>query len=539
MDEDRIQQNRREQDEKSTQERAAILGVQYFDARGVEQSLPLVEGTIDTETMHRSRIVPLTPGSEATAWRFGMTTQTPQSLVRDLTKEYNDQGKSIQFFLISISSYRILMDRYDPPTTVVYDDIKIAKEGDSDTMQQVSQTLNSVGSDEVFDYLIDQADRLGASDIHIENQRTNIRIRMRIDGTLHPVADLDSDRYRVILGALASRANISTASTEAQSGHIQKEINRDGATHLLNLRVETIPTMYGQDAVLRLFNFDQSMLNLDFLGLGKSERAEIDEVISHPRGMVLMVGPTGSGKSTTLYSIINALNSTDIKIITLEDPIEYGIAGISQIPVDTTGGQSFADGLRSILRLDPDVVMVGEIRDADTAKSAIQASITGHLVLSSFHANNTSAAFSRMIDLIGVNPIFSSAIRLVIAQRLVRRLDDNKEEYEPDEATRNWVREALKDLPPHIEKPSLDDFKLWRPVISESSPFGYSGRIVIMEQMVVGDAVQKFIRGDIKDINTDVIEKAAREAGMVTLQERGVLAALRGETTLEEINRVI
>lgn len=539
MDEDRIQQNRREQDEKSTQERAAILGVQYFDARGVEQSLPLVEGTVDVEIMHRSRIVPLTAGNEAEAWRFGITTQTPQSLIRDLTKEYNDQGKSIQFFLISNSSYRIFMDRYDPPTTVIYDDIKIAKEGDSDTMSQVSQTLNSVSSDEVFDYLIDQADRLGASDIHIENQRTHIRIRMRIDGTLHPVADLDSDRYRVILGALASRANLSTASTEPQSGHIQKEINRDGATHLLNMRVETVPTMYGQDAVLRLFNFDQSMLSLDFLGLGAAERAEIDEVISHPRGMVLMVGPTGSGKSTTLYSIINALNTSDVKIITLEDPIEYGIAGISQIPINTTDGQSFADGLRSILRLDPDVVMVGEIRDADTARSAIQASITGHLVLSSFHANNTSAAFSRMIDLIGVNPIFSSAIRLVIAQRLVRKLDDNKEEYEPDEATKSWVRDVLKDLPSHIEKPDLDNFKLWRPVISESSPFGYNGRIVVMEQMVVGEAVQKFIRGDIKDINTDVIEKAARAAGMVTLLERGVLAALRGETTLEEINRVI
>ena len=539
MDEDRIQQNRREQDEKSTQERAAILGVQYFDARGVEQSLPLVEGTIDVETMHRSRIVPLTAGSEAEAWRFGITTQTPQSLVRDLTKEYNDQGKSIQFFLISNSSYRIFMDRYDPPATVIYDDIKIAKAGDSDTMAQVSQTLNSVSSDEVFDYLIDQADRLGASDIHIENQRTHIRIRMRIDGTLHPVADLDSDRYRVILGALASRANLSTASTEPQSGHIQKEISRDGATHLLNMRVETVPTMYGQDAVLRLFNFDQSMLNLDFLGLGEAERKEIDEVISHPRGMVLMVGPTGSGKSTTLYSIINALNTSDVKIITLEDPIEYGIAGISQIPINTTDGQSFADGLRSILRLDPDVVMVGEIRDADTAKSAIQASITGHLVLSSFHANNTSAAFSRMIDLIGVNPIFSSAIRLVIAQRLVRKLHDNKEEYEPDEATKSWIREALKDLPPHIEKPDLDNFKLWRPVVSEKSPFGYNGRIVIMEQLVVGEAVQKFIRGDIKDINTDVIEKAARASGMVTLLERGVLAALRGETTLEEINRVI
>ena len=540
MDEDRIQQNRREQDEKSTQERAAILGVQYFDSRDVEQTLPLAQDVMDVEMMHRNRIVPLVAGSESDAWRFGMTTQTPQSLIRDLTKEYNDQGKNIQFFLISASSYRAFMDRYDPPKTVVYDDIKIAKVGDSDTIDEVSKTLNSVSSNEVFDYLIDQADKIGASDIHIENQRTNIRIRMRIDGTLHPVADLDSDRYRVILGALASKANLSTASTEAQSGHIQKEITRDGVTHLLNMRIETIPTLYGQDAVLRLFNFDESMLNLDYLGIGEAERKEIDEVVSHPRGMVLMVGPTGSGKSTTLYSIINALNTSDVKIITLEDPIEYGISGVSQIPIDTTNGQSFADGLRAVLRLDPDVVMVGEIRDADTARSAIQASITGHLVLSSFHANTTSAAFSRMIDLIGVNPIFSSAIRLVIAQRLVRRLDDDtKQEYEPDEATKKWVQAALKDLPSHINKPDLDNFKLWKPVVSPDSPFGYKGRVVIMEQMVVGEAVQKFIRGDITDIHTDVIEKAARTEGMVTLLERGVLAALRGETTLDEINRVI
>jgi len=540
MDEDKIQQNRREQDEKSTQERAAILGIQYFDARDVEESLPLVKDVLDNATMHNSRIVPLVAGSESEAWRFGVTTQTPQSLIRDLTREYNDQGKNIQFFLISTSAYKTLMNRYDPPVKVVYDDIKIAKEGDSDTINQVSQTLNSVGSDEVFDYLIDQADRLGASDIHIENERTHIRIRMRIDGTLHPVADLDSDRYRIILGALASRANISTAATEPQSGHMQKEITRDGVTHLLNLRVETIPTLYGQDSVLRLFNFDESMLNLDFLNIGADERKEIDEVISHPRGMVLMVGPTGSGKSTTLYSIINALNTTDRKIITLEDPIEYGISGVSQIPIDTTNGQSFADGLRSVLRQDPDVVMIGEIRDADTAKTAIQASITGHLVLSSFHANTTSAAFSRMIDMIGVNPIFSSAIRLVIAQRLVRKLDDeSKEEYEPDEATKRWVQNALKDLPEHIEKPDLENFKLWKPVVTESSPFGYKGRMVIMEQLIVNDEVQKFLRGDIAEIHSEIIEKTARAGGMVTLLERGVLAALAGQTTLDEINRVI
>ncbi len=495
---------------------------------------------MDTATMHSSRIVPLALGSEADPWRFGVTTQTPQSFINDLTKQYNDRGQSIRFFLISQGGYNVLMNRYDPPVKPVYNDIEIAQEGDSETLAAVSKTLSSVSSDEVFDFLVDQADKLGASDIHIENQRDKIRVRMRIDGALHPVANLSSDRYRVILGALASRANISTAATTAQSGHMQKEIITDGVTHLLNLRVETVPTMYGQDAVLRLFNFDESALNLDRLGIGEGERHEIDEIISHPRGMVLVVGPTGSGKSTTLYSMINALNTTDRKILTLEDPIEYGISGITQIPVDTTGGQSFADELRAVLRLDPDVVMIGEIRDADTARTAIQASITGHLVLSTFHASSTAAAFSRMIDLIGINPIFSSAIRLVIAQRLVRRLDDaTKQAYEPDEATKNWVREILKDLPPQIEKPNLDNFQLFRPVVTPESPFGYKGRMVIMEQMVVGEPIQKFIRGDAEDIHSEVIEKAAREQGMVTLLERGVLSALKGETTLDEVNRVI
>ena len=541
MDEDKIQLQRRDHDERSTQERAAILGIQYLDTREIEQSLPLVEGELSVEDMYKGRLIPLAAGGGEQPYRFGVTTQTPQSLMQSMLREHNDKGENIQFVLISQSAFKVFMNRFDPPKEVIYDDIKIAQEGDSETITAVSQTLNSVGTDQVFDYLIDQADLLGASDIHIENERTNIRVRMRIDGALHPVADLAKERYRVIMAALSSRANVSTASTEPQSGHMQKEITRDSATHLLNMRIETIPTLYGQDAVIRLFNFDESLLNLDLLGIPDQQRKEIDEVISHPRGMVLMVGPTGSGKSTTLYSMLNALNTTDRKLITLEDPIEYGLTGISQIPINTTGGQSFADGLRAVLRLDPDVVMVGEIRDQDTAKTAIQASITGHLVLSSFHANSTSAAFSRMIDLIGVNPIFSSAIRLVIAQRLVRRLvDETKEEYEPDEATKQYVRDVLKDLPESYEnKPDLDSFKLWKPVKSDDAPFGYKGRVVIMEQMVVNENIQKFLRGDVKDVHTEVIEKEAKAGGMLTLLQVGVLAALRGETTLEEIGRVI
>lgn len=540
MDEEKIQLRRREQEEKATRERGAILGLQYIDTREFENDLPLIKDIFTNEQMYAGHIIPLMAGGGANPYQFGITSQTPKNLIGTTQREYSDRGESVQFLLISESGFRAFMRRFDPPKTIVYDDIEIAKEGDSDTLAKVSQTLGTVRSDAVFDYLIDQADKIGASDIHIENERNGIRIRMRVDGALHPVAVLEKDRYRLIMSELATRAGISTASDEPQSGHMQKDIFRDEASHLLNLRVETVPTMYGQDAVLRLFNFDESLLQLDLLGIQPKQRKEIDEIIHHPRGMVLMVGPTGSGKSTTLYSMLNGLNTTDRKILTLEDPIEYGITGITQIPIDTTGGKNFADALRSVLRLDPDVVMVGEIRDQDTARTAIQASITGHLVLSSFHANSTSAAFSRMIDLIGVNPVFSSAIRLVIAQRLVRRLvDETKEEYEPDEATRDYVKKILKDIPDEVEHPDLDTFKLWKPVPSNDAPFGYKGRVVIMEQMVVTEEIQKFLRGEIKDVHTESIEAAARSQGMLTLEQVGVLAALRGETTLEEIGRVI
>lgn len=540
MDEERIQRERREQDENGARMRAGVLGFQYLDLRPIEQEMELIEDALSVQEMKKNYIIPLQRGDEYSPWQFGITTQTPQSFVREQEQRYHDQAMNIQFIMISNSAFRFMMTRYDPPVQVVYDDIKISKDGDSDTIAEVTETLRTVGSDEILDYLLIQADELGASDIHIENQRKNIRIRFRIDGVLHPVADLDKDRYRIILGSLASRAGISTASTEPQSGHIQQEIEINGSTSLLNIRVESIPTLYGLDAVLRLFNFDQSMLNLNRLSLSSTELDNIKEIVSHPRGLALLVGPTGSGKSTTLYSILNELNNTSRKIITLEDPVEFGIDGISQIPIDSTNKQNFATGLRSILRLDPDVVMVGEIRDADTARTAIQASITGHLVLSSFHANSASAAFSRMIDLIGVNPIFSSAVRMVIAQRLVRRLDDSsKEEYTPDEATVKWVKKVLSDLPEGVEKPDLDNFKLWKPVSTSDSPFGYNGRIVLMEQLMMSEELQKYIRGDITETNTETIEATAKAQGMVTLLQAGVLAALDGRTTLEEVNRAI
>ena len=540
MNEQEVQQKRRDNEESATSERAHILGFPYLDTREFENTIPLIPDLIEVPKMHQDFIIPLQRGNGEEHYQFMITSQTPRSVIDKIRNEYTGIGEKTDFFLISNSAYKVFMLRYDPPKVIHYDDIKIAGEGDSATIAEVSQTLATVSTEKVFDYLIDQADKLGASDIHIENLREEIRIRMRVDGILHPVANIDRDRYRVFMGELSSRANVSTASNKPQSGHMQRMIHRNGASHLLNIRVETVPTMYGQDAVLRLFNFDETLLNLDLFGLSEEEKSKIDEVISHPRGLVLMVGPTGSGKSTTLYSMLNALNTTERKIITLEDPIEYGITGISQIPIHTNDGGSFAEGLRSVLRLDPDVVMVGEIRDGDTAKTAIQASITGHLVLSSFHANSTSAAFARMIDLIGVNPIFASSIRLIIAQRLVRKLADTKKPRPATEAESSYIRETLKDVSPEkLSSFDLDNITLYDPVVSEDHPFGYNGRTVIMEQLVVDETIQKFIRGDVADINTNEIEKTAKSQGMLTLEQKGLVAVLKGDTTLSEVSRVI
>lgn len=539
MNEEEQARRYRDQEERSTQQRAALLNMQYFDTRGVAETLTLHKDVLSLKEMYDGRMAPLNADDESKVYTFAVTSTTPQSVLRSLETSYNNDGKSVAFYLISNAGFREFMLRYDPPKEVVYDDVKIARDGDSDTIRSVSDTLESVSSDKILDYLIDQADRLDASDIHIENQRDNVRIRLRVDGALHPVAEISHDKYRVLTGALASRANISTAATEAQTGHMQRESNVNlGKT--VNMRVETIPTTFGMDVVLRLFNFDESLLSIERLGFDEKREKALREIIAHPHGMVMVVGPTGAGKSTTLFSIINALNDSARKIITLEDPVEISVPGISQIPIDTGGGKTFADNLRAVMRLDPDIVMIGEIRDVDTAKTAIQASITGHLVLTTFHAASAAAAFSRIVDMIGQNPIFANAIRMVISQRLVRRLDDaTKQEYEPDETTKQWIRDNLGDLPEGVERPNLDDIHLYKPGSSDDVPFGYKGRMMIFEQMLIDDEVQRYIRGDVHDINVKQIEETAQKQGMVTMLQDGLLKVLRGETTLEEINRVL
>lgn len=526
----------RENEEYNTKTRADLLKIPYLDSRTVAD-IPLVTGVIDIPEMYENKMVPLY--DKGSGYTFGITISTPQQILRQLRERFKD--KIINFVMISLPGYKEFMLRFDPPKEVHYDDITVSSEGASDNVKQVSETLEGVKSDDILDYVIQQADKLDASDIHFETARQGVRVRFRLDGALHLIAVISHQKYRQLQQSIAVKANISTSAPDAQTGHIMQPLqSEDGSEKVLNMRIETVPTLYGQDAVVRLFNMDTSLLNLDNLGLSERERGPIDEVISHPRGMVLMVGPTGSGKTTTLYSILMRLNDPKRKLITLEDPVEYGLDGMSQIPVYSREGDSFASKLRAVLRLDPDVVMVGEIRDVDTARTALQASITGHLVLSTFHAGSASEAFTRMIDMIGLNPILISAIRLIISQRLVRRLDDStKEEYEPEESVKQHIRETLKDLPEGIEQPGLDNIKLWRPGKSEDNPFGYKGRLSILEQLHISPAIQGLLRDQLNIPTTEAIEEQARKDGMLTMYQDGVLKALQGLTTLEEVNRVI
>lgn len=526
----------REQEETSTQQRAGLLKIEYLDSRTI-QDIQLVNGVLTNEEMYEGKLVPLYDNE--LGYTFGITISTPQQMLRTLRDRFQD--KKVNFVMISNSGFREMMLRFDPPEEVHYQDITVTQEGVGDNVREVSETLDGVRSDDILEYIIDQADKLGASDIHFETARGGVRVRFRLDGALHMIAVITHQKYRQLQQSIAVKANISTAAPDAQTGHLSQQIVRDDGTQkLLNMRIETVPTLYGQDAVLRLFNMDPSLLRLDNLGLSERERAPIDNVIAHPNGMVLMVGPTGSGKTTTLYSILQQLNQPSRKIITLEDPVEYGLDGMSQIPVYSREGDSFASKLRAVMRLDPDVIMVGEIRDVDTARTALQASITGHLVLSTFHAGSAAEAFTRMIDMIGQNPILISAVKLIISQRLVRRLDDaTKEEYEPDESIKNYIRETLKDLPEGIEKPDLGNIKLFKPGKSEESPFGYKGRVTILEQLLITPEIQAMLRDPFNVPTSPQIEAQARKHGMLTMYQDGVLKALQGLTTLEEINRVL
>lgn len=525
-------------EEQTTARRANLLGLSYTDSSQIENK-QLFKEILPVAELQSLRVVPLEVSKGVL--KFGITTTTSQQTMTNLTSRFLDYR--VSFTLISDTGFSDYMKLYNPPKQVIYQDIEINSSTNESLIAKVSATLDQVKADDMLAYLTDQAHKLQASDIHVENQRTAVRIRFRIDGVLHPIASISHERSRMLISAIASAANISTSANEAQQGHItQKVLMADNSTVDVNLRVETVPAINGMDIVMRLFNMQAEMYSLDRLGLNDSERKIVDAIIQKPNGLVLAVGPTGSGKTTTLYSMLNTLNSDARKIITIEDPVEYQFNGITQVSVTSQSNQEshFTNTLRAVLRLDPDVVMVGEIRDNDTAKTALQASLTGHLVLSTFHAGSAAAALTRMVDIIGQNPLFTSAIRLIMAQRLVRELDDiTKVAYQPDEALKAKLQAIIDTFPSSQEKPSIDNITLYKAGTSAENPFGFSGQIALREQMVMSEPIRQLLTKPAAEITSQQLEKAAVEGGMLTMLHNAVLKLLAGETTTEEVFRVL
>ncbi len=375
--------------------------------------------------------------------------------------------------------------------------------------------------------LITQAVQDRASDIHIEPQERDVRIRYRIDGVLHEVMRSPKSIQNGVLSRLKVMADIDIA---------EKRIPQDGRIGLvvagkaIDLRVATLPTVYGEKAVIRILDKSHALLNLPDLGFSDHNMERFQGSYTKPYGMILVTGPTGSGKSTTLYATLNILNTMDRNIITVEDPVEYRLAGVNQVQMNQKAGLTFAAALRSILRSDPDIVLIGEIRDGETAQIAVQAALTGHLVLSTLHTNNAPSAVTRMTEM-GIEPfLVSSAVDAVLAQRLVRKLCDKcKEYYQPstDQCRESRIPMLADGSPP----------RLFRAIgCNQCGKTGYRGRMAVHEVMLMSEEIERMT---CERRSSEEISRVAEEQGMWTLRQDGILKVLEGKTSVEEILRVI
>jgi type IV pilus assembly protein PilB len=417
-----------------------------------------------------------------------------------------------------------------------------AKNEDKDSAEDLKKMAEDLPVVKIVDSLISHAILQNASDIHIEPGEHDLVVRYRIDGMLHDAMTLEKEAASGITARIKVLSNLKLD---------EKRLPQDGRFKIENgeqktsFRVSTLPTFYGEKTVMRILNETSHGYTLEGLGFHGEALERIHDSLKQRTGMVLATGPTGSGKTTTLYTVLDILNRPEVNISTVEDPIEYQMPRVNQTQVKPEIGLTFANGLRTLLRQDPDIIMVGEIRDAETASLAVNASLTGHLVLSTIHTNSAAGAIPRLVD-IGVEPfLIISTVKTVISQRLVRKLCSNGGKYFMSAAEIKSLAK-LVDLDrmltflkaENIAGPddTWDKIPLYKPENTEKCPDGYAGRVGIHEVLKVNSAIKEMI---IKGSSGDEIEVQAKKDGMMTMLEDGVFQAVKGLTTIEEVLRVV
>ena len=394
----------------------------------------------------------------------------------------------------------------------------------------------------IVDTLLRHAIVQGASDIHIEPMENEVLVRYRIDGILHDAMTLPKLAAAGIVARIKVLSNLKLDEKRLpQDGRFKMETESEH----VSFRVSMLPTFFGEKTVMRLLRETGEGFTLDALGLHGENMERIHHALKQTTGIILISGPTGSGKTTTLYTMLDILNRPDVNISTVEDPIEYQMKRVNQTQVNPQIGFTFANGLRSLVRQDPDIIMVGEIRDSETASLAINAALTGHLVLSTIHTNSAAGAIPRLIDM-GIEPfLLVSTIRVIVGQRLVRKLVESKESYAQNKTLRSKIAseeefniafKALQDEKLVKQDSSLDDIPFYRPLPSADSEDGYKGRIGIHEVLAVSPAIREII---LRSSTSDAIETQAKKEGMLTMFEDGLYKAERGITSIEEVLRAI
>ena len=501
---------------------AAVLGLPLRSARDLPD-LPPEGTTLGLRFMQQFHVVPVGEGEG----HVDVLLADPQDpYILDAVRLAD--GREVRAAVALRSEIDDLIERWHGQGRSAMGALLDGSEGDESGVEDVEH-LRDLASEapviRLVNLIIQRAVELRASDVHIEPFENRLKVRYRIDGVLEEGEAPPQNLTAAIISRVKIMARLNIAERRLpQDGRIMQRVQG----RELDLRVSTMPTAHGESVVMRLLDRESVVLDFQHLGFSDELLQRFGQVLRQPHGILLVTGPTGSGKTTTLYTALSKLNTPGVKIITVEDPVEYQIEGINQVQAKPQIGLDFAGALRSIVRQDPDIIMIGEMRDLETARIAIQSALTGHLVLSTLHTNNAAGGVTRLLDMGVEDYLLTSTVNGILAQRLVRRL-------EPSHA------ERYEASPEEIEKFSLRRYQptgtiyLYRPRASALSPTGYLGRTTIMEFLVMDDALRRAV---MRHAGMGELEQLAREAGMRTMYEDGIAKALAGETTIEEVLRV-
>lgn len=525
--------------EKATAQLAQELGIPYINIAAVP---------INPDLLH---LIPPEEAKEALVLPFFRLGKKLRIAIADPQKEstkkilqnLEQQGFTIHLNIASDDGLRDALTLYDSDQyhrkqelNTKVDEAKIkAYDQEIAALKDLETKIKTATSEEAVYLLNIGALKAGASDIHYEPEEKSVRVRFRIDGLLHTIFELDKSVFTNIANQIKYQCKMKlNINNEPQDGRYSFMVN----DRKVDIRVSALPTEYGETFVCRLLDSQRHIVDFEELGFSGGALAHMKHILSLKYGMILITGPTGSGKTTTLYTLLEHFNKPEAKIITLEDPIEYHLQGISQSQINEKRGYDFANGLRAILRQDPDIVMIGEIRDLDTAQTAAQAALTGHVLLSTLHTNSAIESIPRLINM-GLPPFMvAPALDTIIAQRLARRFCDHCLEKQPIEASKleqlQRALEVIQRIRPSLQIAIPEQLPVAKGC-EVCSQTGYKGRVCLVEVLDVDNAMRNLILQ--KASSTKMIEEARRK-GMLTMYEDGILKVINGVTSLEEVHRV-